>query len=122
MAVAFVVLRVLGVGSWPLIILAVLAGPGLGGATLRAAFRPTPDWNMPAVSTAMGPVPTGAIRSFLIGPDLTLITLLPTLICLISGGVPLLAFPIQLALTLIAFAWGTRIRKPKKQQAARQGL
>ncbi|WP_434619117.1 DUF6297 family protein [Arthrobacter sp. A5] len=111
----FVLLFVLGVGSWPLIILAVLAGPGLGGATLRAAFRPTPDWNMPAVATAMGPVPTGAIRSFLIGPDLTLITLLPVLICLISGGVPPLAFPIQLALTLIAYAWGTRVRKPKKK-------
>ncbi len=122
MAVAFVLLRILGVGSVPLIVLAILAGPGLGGATLRAAFRPTPDWNMPAVSTAMGPVPTGAIRSFLIGPDLTLITLLPTLICLISGGVPLLAFPIQLALTMIAFAWGTRIRKPKKQQDARPAL
>ncbi|MBG0740535.1 hypothetical protein IV500_14230 [Paeniglutamicibacter antarcticus] len=113
--ICFALLHVLGVGSWPLIILAVLAGPGLGGATLRAAFRPTPDWNMPAVATAMGPIPTGAIRSFLIGPDLTLISLLPVLICLISGVVPLLAFPIQLALTLIAYAWGTKVRKPKKK-------
>ncbi|MCZ2403487.1 hypothetical protein IV498_09910 [Paenarthrobacter sp. Z7-10] len=122
MILCFVLLHVLGVGSWTLIILALLAGPGLGGATLRAAFRPTPDWNMPAVSTAMGPVPTGAIRSFLVGPDLTLIALLPTLICLISGGVPLLAYPVQLGLSLIGFGWGCRLRKPKRSKGAGGGI
>lgn len=109
----FGLLLALGVGSPSLLVLAVLAGPGLGAVTLRAAFRPTPDWNMPAVATASGPIPTGAIKSFLIGPDLTLITLLPVLICLISGGVPLVAFPAQLTLTYLAFLWGTHVRKPK---------
>ncbi|MDD0857479.1 hypothetical protein NHF46_06300 [Arthrobacter alpinus] len=47
------------------------------------------------------------------GPDLSLIVLLPVLICLISGGVPSIAFPIQLTLTWLAFLWGTHVRKPK---------
>lgn len=113
MPVSFGLLLALGVGSPALLGLAVLAGPGLGAATLRAAFRPAPDWNMPAVASPTGPIPTGAIRSFLIGPDLTLIVLLPVVICLISGGVPLVAFPAQLTLTWLAFLWGTHIRKPK---------
>ncbi|WP_343320044.1 DUF6297 family protein [Arthrobacter sp. TMP15] len=111
--VAFSLLLALGVGSPALLALAVFAGPGLGAATLRAGFRPAPDWNMPPVAAPMGPIPTGAIKSFLIGPDLTLIVLLPVLICLISGGVPLVAFPAQLTLTWLAFLWGTHIRKPK---------
>lgn len=113
MPLCFGLLLALGVGSPALLALAFLAGPGLGAATLRAAFRPAPDWNMPAVASPTGPIPTGAIRSFLIGPDLTLIVLLPVLICLISGGVPLVAFPAQLTLTWLAFLWGTHIRKPK---------
>jgi Family of unknown function (DUF6297) len=112
MAVAFTLLLILGVGSWPLVLLGVLAGPGLGAATLRAAFRPAPDWTMPPVATAAGPIPVGAIRNFLVGPDLTLITLLPVLVCLASGGVPLLAFPVQLALTALAIVWGTHVRRP----------
>ncbi len=110
---SFGLLLALGVGSPALLILAILAGPGLGAATLRASFRPAPDWNMPAVAAPTGPIPTGAIRSFLIGPDLTLIVLLPVLISLIAGGVPFIAFPAQLALTLLAFKWGTHLRKPK---------
>lgn len=109
----FGLLLALGVGSPSLLILAVLAGPGLGAATLRAAFRPTPDWNMPAVASPTGPIPMGAIKAFLIGPDLTLIVLLPVLIALIAGGVPAIAFPIQLTLTFLAFKWGTHVRKPK---------
>ncbi|NVM99494.1 DUF6297 family protein [Arthrobacter sp. SDTb3-6] len=116
-AMCFGLLLALGVGSPALLVLAILAGPGLGGATLRAAFRPAPDWNMPAVATASGPIPTGAVRAFLVGPDLTLISLLPVLICLISGGVPPIAFPAQLGLTLIAYAWGTHVRKPKSAKS-----
>lgn len=111
--VCFGLLLALGVGSVPLLILAILAGPGLGAATLRAGFRAAPDWNMPAVAGPAGPIPTGAIRAFLVGPDLSLIVLLPVLICLISGGVPSIAFPIQLTLTWLAFLWGTHVRKPK---------
>ncbi len=109
----FGLLLALGVGSPSLLLLALLAGPGLGAATLRAAFRPTPDWNMPAVASPTGPIPTGAIRAFLIGPDLTLIVLLPALIALIAGGVPAVAFPAQLTLTFLAFKWGTHVRKPE---------
>ena len=111
--VCFGLLLALGVGSPSLLVLAVLAGPGLGAATLRAAFRPTPDWNMPAVASPTGPIPMGAIKAFLIGPDLTLIVLLPVLIALIAGGVPAIAFPIQLTLTFLAYKWGTHVRKPK---------
>ncbi|MHA7304546.1 DUF6297 family protein [Arthrobacter sp. TMN-49] len=113
----FGLLLALGVGSPTLLGLAVLAGPGLGAATLRASFRPAPDWNMPAIAAPSGPIPTGAIRSFLSGPDLTLIVLLPVLICLISGGVPAVAFPAQLTLTFLAFMWGTHVRKPKSAKA-----
>ncbi len=114
--VCFGLLLALGVGSPMLLLLATLAGPGLGAVTLRAAFRPTPDWTMPAVASPTGPIPTGAIKSFLIGPDLSLIVLLPVLICLISGGVPAIALPIQLTLTWLAFLWGTHIRKPKSSK------
>lgn len=114
--VCFGLLLALGVGSPLLLLLATLAGPGLGAVTLRAAFRPTPDWNMPAVASPTGPIPTGAIKSFLVGPDLSLIVLLPVLICLVSGGVPTIALPIQLTLTWLAFLWGTHIRKPKSSR------
>ena len=109
----FSLLLALGVGSPELLVLAVLAGPGLGAATVRAGFRPAPDWTMPAVASPSGPIPTGAIRAFLIGPDLTLIVLLPVLICLIAGGVPPVAFTAQLILSWLAFLWGTHVRKPK---------
>lgn len=111
--ICFGLLLALGVGSPGLLVLAILAGPGLGAATLRAGFRPAPDWNMPALAGPAGPIPTGAIRAFIVGPDLSLIVLLPVLICLISGGVPSIAFPIQLTLTWLAFLWGTHVRKPK---------
>ena len=111
--VCFGLLLALGVGSPWLLALAICAGPGLGAATLRAGFRPAPDWNMPALAGPAGPIPTGAIRAFIVGPDLSLIVLLPVLICLISGGVPSIAFPIQLTLTWLAFLWGTHVRKPK---------
>lgn len=116
-AVCFGLLLALGVGSPALLVLALLAGPGLGAATLRAAFRPAPDWNMPAVATASGPIPTGAVKAFLVGPDLTLISLLPVLICLIAGAVPAVAFPAQLTLTYVAFLWGTHVRKPKSAKS-----
>lgn len=122
MAICFSLLLILGVGSPALLVLAILAGPGLGGATTRAGFRAAPDWNMPAVATASGPMPLGAVRAFLVGPDLTLITLLPVLICLISGGVPALAFPLQLALSLLAYLWGTRLRKPKSATGGLFGM
>ncbi|PYI67034.1 hypothetical protein CVV68_11480 [Arthrobacter livingstonensis] len=115
--ICFALLLALGVGSPALLLLAVLAGPGLGAATLRAGFRPAPDWNMPAVATASGPIPTGAVRAFLVGPDLTLIALLPVLISLISGGVPAIMFPAQLGLTLLAYTWGTHVRKPKSAKS-----
>ena len=115
--ICFGLLLALGVGSPALLVLAILAGPGLGAVTLRAAFRPTPDWNMPAVASPTGPIPTGAIKAFLIGPDLTLIVMLPVLICLISGGVPAVAITAQLTVTVLAFLWGTHIRRSPAERA-----
>ncbi|WP_285723847.1 hypothetical protein [Psychromicrobium xiongbiense] len=33
------------------------------------------------------------------------------LICLVSGGVPPVAYPAQMLLSLLAFWWGTRLRR-----------
>ncbi|WP_026554168.1 DUF6297 family protein [Arthrobacter sp. 35W] len=117
MGIAFTLLDLLDTGSPALTLLALLAGPGLGAATVRAAFRPAPDWTMPAVATAAGPVPVGAARSFFVGPDLTVITLLPVLLCLLSGGVPWQAYLIQLGLSLLAVLWGTRLRRRVRSTA-----
>ncbi|MDD0857480.1 DUF6297 family protein [Arthrobacter alpinus] len=55
--ICFGLLLALGVGSPALLILAIFAGPGLGAATLRAGFKPAPDWNMPAVASPLAPSP-----------------------------------------------------------------
>lgn len=108
-ALCFSILLLLGIGSPLLILLAVIAGLGLGGGTVRAAFRPEPDWTMPAIASPMGPIPAGTIRGFGRGPDLTFITFAPTLIALVVGSVPAPLLVVQLAISVGAFFWGTHV-------------
>jgi hypothetical protein len=111
MAVCATLLLVLAGGSWLLVILAICTGPGVAAAAIRAAYRPAPDWTMPAISSAMGPIPTGAIRGLIAGPDAALIAFLPVGVCMLAGGVPPIALPAALGLSALMYLWGTRVRK-----------
>ncbi|MBW4095932.1 MAG: hypothetical protein HIU81_11480 [Acidobacteria bacterium] len=111
MALMSILMVILAGGSWLLVPLAICAGPGVAAAAIRAAYRPAPDWTMPAISSAMGPIPTGAIRGLIAGPDAALIALLPLGICMLAGGVPNIAFPLALILSTLMYLWGCRVRK-----------
>lgn len=82
------VLVLLGAGSPALIGLGALAGPGLGAAAVRGAYRPLPDWTVPPSDTVFGPMPTVQAGSMIRGLDAVLLALVPLLLGLFLGYVP----------------------------------
>lgn len=95
------------VGPW--LLLAALGTPVWAAATVRAAYRPGPNWSKPLVSTPFGALPTGVTTVVSRGPDLVVLCLLPTWIALILRHVTPTFLVLQLAGAAIAFAIGSSI-------------
>ncbi len=103
-----------GLGRWagdpaPWLVLAVLGAPVWAAATVRAAYRPGPNWSKPLVSTPFGALPTGVTTVVSRGPDLVVLCLLPTWIALLLRHVTPTFLMLQLAGAAIAFAVGSSI-------------
>ncbi|THJ67962.1 hypothetical protein E8P82_03825 [Arthrobacter echini] len=77
----------LGAGPASLVLLGVIAGPGMGAGAVRAATRPPTDWSTPPVETPFGPVPQGQAASLLSGTDITVVAMIPILLALYLGAV-----------------------------------
>ncbi|TJY71435.1 hypothetical protein E4J89_04090 [Arthrobacter sp. CAU 1506] len=106
--VSFGLLAVMGAGGPSLAVLGVLAGLGLAGAAMRAAFQPRPDWTRPGGSTSNLLMPAGVEASFIRGPDFSVIAMLPALIAVVSGVVPWWLLLVQAGSSAYCLWWGTR--------------
>ncbi|OJV74982.1 MAG: hypothetical protein BGO37_06555 [Cellulomonas sp. 73-92] len=95
------------VGTW--LVLAALGAPVWAAATVRAAYRPGPNWSKPLVSTPFGALPTGVTTVVSRGPDLVVLCLLPTWIALILRHVTPTFLLLQVVGSAIAFAVGSSI-------------
>jgi hypothetical protein len=104
----FGILSLMGAGGPELLLLGVLAALGLAGASVRAAFRPIPDWTTPGSSKFSLMMPAGIETSFAQGPDTAVVAMLPVLIALISGGTPWWLFLLQAISSAFCLWLGTR--------------
>ena len=95
------------VGTW--LVLAALGAPVWAAATVRAAYRPGPNWSKPLVSTPFGALPTGVTTVVSRGRALVVLCLLPTWIALILRHVTPTFLLLQVVGSAIAFAVGSSI-------------
>lgn len=95
MAVLSGILVVLGAADPWLVLVGALAGIGMGAGTLRAATRNPPDWTAPPVETPFGPVPRAQLGSLMRGLDVTILAMVPVLLALYLGYVPVSVIAVQ---------------------------
>jgi len=100
-----------GLSSW--LALAVLSTPVWAGAAVRSAYRPSPDWGGPLVSTAAGALPVGVGGVLARGPDAVILGLVPVLIAIVLGFVTPPLLIAQAATSAIVLAVGAHIKTPK---------
>ncbi|MBN8881563.1 MAG: hypothetical protein J0H73_04520 [Salana multivorans] len=118
MVVLPLLLSMRGVGlGWELVPLALLLAPGLASAGIQAAYRKSMDWSQPLVITPQGAYPPGLMSALALGPMLTLIALLPTLVALAvavlspATQVPVGVLLLQAVVSSILVAVATHVRK-----------
>ncbi|WP_024818805.1 DUF6297 family protein [Arthrobacter sp. 31Y] len=97
MAMLCSLLVLLGAANPALIGVGALAGIGMGAGTLRAATRTPPDWTAPPVETPFGPVPRAQLGSLMRGLDVTILAMVPLLVALYLGYVPMSVVAVQAA-------------------------
>jgi hypothetical protein len=95
MSVLSGVLVLLGAADPWLVAVGALAGVGMGAGTLRAATRTPPDWTAPPVETPFGPVPRAQLGSLMRGLDVTILAMVPLLMALYLGYVPMSLMAVQ---------------------------
>ena len=103
MAVLSGLLVVLGAANPWLIGVGALAGVGMGAGTLRAATRTPPDWTAPPVETPFGPIPRAQLGSLMRGLDVTILAMVPLLLALYLGSVPMSIVIIQAVFSACIF-------------------
>lgn len=101
----------LGDAAW--LALGAAAAPVWAGAALRGAYRPPPDWSRPLVASPFGALPPGAAGVFARGPELVVLGLLPVLVALVVGAVPTEILVVQVGLTALAVAIGSRVPRSR---------
>ena len=94
-------------GAW--LALGVVGTPVWAAATVRAAYRPGPNWSKPLVATPLGALPTGVASVVARGPDLIVLCLLPTWIAVVLRAVTPTLLLAQVALSAIAVAVASSI-------------
>ncbi|HEY0187195.1 MAG TPA: DUF6297 family protein [Cellulomonas sp.] len=91
--------------SW--VALGVASAPVWAGAALRAAFRPSPNWDGPLVATPMGALPGGVAGVLSRGPDVAVLGLIPVIIAVALGTVSPTLIVVQLGFAAIALLVGS---------------
>jgi hypothetical protein len=100
------------IGRWegdvlPWVALGAASAPVWAGAALRAAFRPSPNWEGPLVATPMGALPGGVAGVLSRGPDVAVIGLIPVIIAVALGTVSPTLVVVQLGFAAIALLVGS---------------
>jgi hypothetical protein len=120
------------IGRWegdPLMWLALglVSTPVWAGAALRAAYRPSPNWEGPLVATPMGALPGGVAAVLSRGPDVAVLGLIPVVIAVALGTVSPTLLVVQAAFSVIALLVGSststktmmdRLSEAQDQQSA----
>jgi hypothetical protein len=104
-----------GLGGW--LVLGVLSTPVWAGAAVRSAYRASPDWSGPLVSTPAGALPVGVGGVLASGPDVVILGLVPVLIAIVLGVTTTPVLIAQVATSAIAFAVCSHIKTPKSLHA-----
>ncbi|MEI2277724.1 DUF6297 family protein [Paenarthrobacter ilicis] len=94
-AVLATFLVILGAADAGLVLVGALAGAAMGAGSLRAATRTQPDWTAPPVETPFGPVPRAQLGSLVRGLDVTILAMIPLLLALYLGAVPVTVMLVQ---------------------------
>ncbi|MGJ3190893.1 DUF6297 family protein [Paenarthrobacter sp. FR1] len=100
MAVLSALLVLLGAANPALIGVGAVAGFCMGAGSLRSATRTPPDWSAPPVETPFGPVPRAQLGSLLRGLDVTILAMVPLLVALYLGYVPISVMLVQVAISV----------------------
>ena len=110
--VAFVaVARLQGdLAGW--LVLGAASAPVWAGAAVRSAYRPSPDWTGPLVSTPAGALPVGIGGVLARGPDVVVLGLVPVLITIVLGFVTTPVLLAQLATSAIVVAVCAHVKAP----------
>jgi hypothetical protein len=85
------------------IVLGIASTPVWAAATVRASYRPSPNWGGPLVSTPFGALPGGVAAVLARGPDVVVLGLLPVWIALLLRTVTPTLVTVQVILAIIAF-------------------
>lgn len=99
-----------GLGGW--LLLAALSTPVWAGAAVRSAYRPSPDWSGPLVSTPAGALPVGIGGVLARGPDVVVLGLVPVLIAIVLGFVVTPVLVGQIVTSAIALAVCAHVKAP----------
>lgn len=99
------------VGRWegdvgPWLLLGVVSAPVWAGAALRAAYRPSPNWEGPLVATPMGALPGGVAAVLARGPDVAVLGMVPVVLSVALGTVLPVVVAVQAGVSAIALAVG----------------
>lgn len=100
------------VGLWegdlgPWLLLGAVSAPVWGAAAVRAAYRPSPNWEGPLVATPMGALPGGVAAVLSRGPDVALIGMVPVIISVVLGTVLPTLLLVQAGLSAVALLLGS---------------
>lgn len=92
---------------WPWVLLGAVSSPVWAGASLRAAYRPAPNWEGPLVATPMGALPGGVAGVLSRGPDIAVLGMVPVLISVALGSVLPVVLMVQVGLSGLALVVGS---------------
>jgi len=101
-----------GLSGW--LVLGLLSTPVWAGAAVRSAYRPSPDWSGPLVSTPAGALPVGIGGVLARGPDVVILGLVPVLIAIVLGFVTTPVLLGQVFTSAIAIAVCAHVKSPTK--------
>ncbi|WP_307861453.1 DUF6297 family protein [Cellulomonas wangleii] len=109
------------------LLLGVGAAPVWAAAAVRAAYRPSPRWDKPLISTPAGALPMGVMQVIARGPDLVAFCLLPVWVAIalgtvttimVTGQVWMSAIAVMIASSTAEKGWMERMLEEQDQRKA----
>lgn len=104
-------LRVGDVGHW--VALGAVSGPVWAAAAVRASYRADPTFSGLLVYTPMGAFPADMGKSFVVGPDVAILGLIPVWVCVAIGEVLPFLVLVQGLIGLMVFLLALHVPKRK---------